>query len=66
MSNAPRKVRGVVLDVVEVARLLGIHGNTVKKIPPEELPYFRIGSRGDRRYFPSDVRAYIISRTEGR
>ncbi len=62
MSNG--QARGdYVLNVDDVAALLGIHGNTVKRIPPEELPYFRVGSRGDRRYDGKDVRAYILSKT---
>jgi hypothetical protein len=40
------------------AAQLGIHVNTIKRIPSSELPYFRVGSRGDRRYDPADVRRY--------
>jgi hypothetical protein len=50
------------LSAREVARLLGIHVNTVKRIPPEALPYFAFGARGDRRYQRDDVRAYIYDR----
>jgi hypothetical protein len=52
------------VSVREVALLLGVHGNTVKRISPAALPYFRVGSRGDRRYQRDDVRAYIHSRAE--
>jgi hypothetical protein len=52
------------LDALDVARRLNVHYNTVMKIPPAELPYARIGSRGDRRYALEDVNAYIASRTE--
>jgi hypothetical protein len=52
------------LGVREVALLLGTHGHTVKRISPEALPFFRIGSRGDRRYQRDDVRAYIYDRME--
>lgn len=54
------------LKALEVAELLGIHVNTVKKLRPEVLPYFRVGTRGDRRYWPEDVQAYIKQRTSGR
>lgn len=52
------------LTPIEVAKRLRVHVNTVKRIPARELPYFRIGSRGDRRYMISDVDAYIKSKTE--
>ena len=51
-----------VLTAREVAKLLHCHRNTVKDIPQEELPYCRLGTRGDRRYTLEDVRAYIESR----
>lgn len=46
----------------EVARALRIHINTLKRIPPADLPYFRFGPRGDRRYAAGDVDAYIEKR----
>lgn len=51
------------LDAWDVANRLGVHKNTVLKIPPSELPYFRIGTRGDRRYSQADVEEYIARRT---
>jgi DNA-binding transcriptional MerR regulator len=51
------------LTVREVARHLGVHPNTVKRISPSDLPYMRVTSRGDRRYHPDDVQAYIDRRT---
>jgi len=51
------------LTVREVAERLGIHVNTVKRIHPEDLPYFRIGKRGDRRYDVSHVTRYKRERT---
>lgn len=50
------------LHAYEVADLLGVHVNTVKRIPPAQLPYFRVGRRGDRRYLAEDVLAYITGR----
>jgi len=47
----------------EVALLLGLHPHTVKRVDPEELPYFTVCPRGDRRYLPSDVRAYVERRS---
>lgn len=51
------------LSVEEVGNRLGVHANTVKRIPPAELPYFRIGTRGDRRYLLENVLEYIRRRT---
>lgn len=48
---------------MEVADRLGVHVNTVKRIPPQELPYFRIGTRGDRRYETGQVASYKRRRT---
>jgi excisionase family DNA binding protein len=53
------------LTPMEVAKYLGIHVNTVKRIPACELPYMRVTNRGDRRYHPEDVQAYIDQRTGG-
>lgn len=50
------------LTAREVARLLGVHRNTVSRIPPSDLPYLRFGARGDRRYSVEDVRTYVDSR----
>lgn len=54
------------LTAVQVAELLGVHVNTVKHLAAAELPYYRIGTRGDRRYEPEDVAAYKRSRRVGR
>ena len=50
------------LRAPQVGRLLGVHENTVKRIPASELPYFTVSPRGDRRYFSSDVHRYIEAR----
>jgi len=66
MSNAPAKSRDGPLTATKAAEALGVHNNTVKRIPASELPFFRIGGRGDRRYRQQDIDAYIIRNTEGR
>ena len=62
MSKAPRKAESDWLSVNETAQALGLHNNTVKKIPPSELPYMRVTTRGDRKYRLDDVAAYIERR----
>jgi len=50
------------LSAHEVARHLGVHVNTVKRIPAYELPFFRFGTRGDRKYLLEHVERYIAKR----
>ncbi len=47
------------MSAADVAKMLNVHNNTIKRIPPDELPYIRIGHRGDRRYRTEDVLAYL-------
>lgn len=47
------------LTAREVAELLHIHVNTVKRIPRYLLPYFIVVARGDRRYDNAAVQAYL-------
>lgn len=53
------------VDAREVARILGVHTNTVKRIPSWELSYTRINRRGDRRYLRSDIIAFVAQRRVG-
>jgi DNA-binding transcriptional MerR regulator len=54
------------LTIGEAARALGVVKNSVRSWPASELPYHRIGRRGDRRYRAADVVAYIDARQVGR
>lgn len=56
-------IREECLTANEVGLWLGVHVNTVKRIPFELLPYFRVTSRGDRRYEPANVHEYIRRRS---
>lgn len=48
----------------EVASWLGVHVNTVKRMGERgDLPFYRIGRRGDRRYRPADIDAYLQQRS---
>lgn len=59
--NLNRMVR--TLRIGEVAKMLGVHTSTVKRIPRERLNWHR--TEGDqRRYEPEDVAAYL--RSQGR
>jgi hypothetical protein len=48
----------------QVARFLGVHVNTVKRIPSTDLPFFRVTARGDRRYRWPDIHDYERIRTQ--
>lgn len=65
MIARAERAPSAVLSVSEVAQLLRVHVNTIKRIPPNELPYFRVGHRGDRRYWLRDVTNYIQKRCVG-
>jgi hypothetical protein len=62
-STWPPDARPQALTTARVALVLGVHPHTVKRIPPDELPYFRVGLRGDRRYRVADVDAYVTRRS---
>ena len=51
------------LSAKEVGALLGVHRDTAKAIPREDLPYFRTQG-GHRRYRREDVDAYIARRAK--
>jgi len=46
-------------NVSETADALGISRNTLKRLAYTDLPFWRVGSRGDRRYSPDDVQRYV-------
>lgn len=48
------------IDARHAAKLLGIHINTLKRIPANEIPFYRITPRGDRRYNRQDIDAYLL------
>ncbi len=46
----------------EAAAILCIHENTLRRWSDLGIiPAFRVGPRGDRRYFETDVRSYLES-----
>ena len=51
---------GPMLTASEVADLLHLHVNTVKRLGDRgELPYYRVCKRGDRRFRYDDVLAFL-------
>lgn len=62
MTDRTKERGGGVLEVREAAAMLGMSIKAVKKLPAPELPFFRVGSRGDRRYMRADVERYIERR----
>lgn len=50
----------------EVAVLLGVHINTVKRMGDRgDLTYYRIGARGDRRYKRADIQEFLSRSQRG-
>jgi len=48
------------LTASEVAEMLHLHVNTVKRLGDRgELPFYRVCKRGDRRFRLSDVMAFL-------
>ena len=51
---------GPMLTASEVASLLHLHVNTVKRLGDRgELPFFRVCKRGDRRFRLDDVMQFL-------
>ena len=50
------------MNVHQVSVALGIHQQSVKRIPASDLPFFRVNNRGDRRYLREDLDSYIDMR----
>ena len=53
------------LTVSDVARLLSVHTNTVRRWSNQEiLKAYRIGSRGDRRFQQEDVDSFLLQESK--
>ncbi|GEM_PF-552578 len=51
---------GKMLTAAEVAEMLHLHVNTVKRLGDRgELKYYRVCKRGDRRFLLEDVRRFL-------
>jgi len=53
------------LTVSDVARLLNVHINTIRRWSNQGiLKAYRIGSRGDRRFQQEDIANFLLEQTE--
>lgn len=60
MASMPRNDIGPMLTASEVAAMLHLHVNTVKRLGDRgELPFYRVCRRGDRRFRLDDVLAFL-------
>jgi excisionase family DNA binding protein len=60
MSN--RKDINGMLTISEVAQLLNVHINTVRRWSNQgTLKTYRVGSRGDRRFRQEDIDSFLLS-----
>ena len=54
------------LTISEVAQLLNVHINTVRRWSNQgTLKSYRIGSRGDRRYRQEDINSFLVEENKG-
>src|SRR5712691_13288949 len=61
-SSYPSRPTDATLSVTKAARLLGVHANTIRTWSDAgRLRYFRINSRGDRRYRLGDLQRFLAS-----
>ncbi|HEX73760.1 MAG TPA: helix-turn-helix domain-containing protein [Dehalococcoidia bacterium] len=55
----------IMLTISDVARLLNVHINTVRRWSNQGiLKAYRIGSRGDRRFHQEDIDSFLSQQTE--
>ena len=63
---ASPKEMGEMLTVNDVARLLSVHINTVRRWSNQGiLKAYRIGSRGDRRFRQEDITSFLSQKSKG-
>jgi excisionase family DNA binding protein len=62
MSSMAAHELGPMLTASEVAELLHLHVNTVKRLGDRgELPFYRVCKRGDRRFRLDDVLTFLAT-----
>lgn len=48
------------MRAAEVAKYIGVHVNTIKKLT--DLPFYTVNARGDRRYRKTEVEDWLKTR----
>jgi len=62
---ADRKDIDTMLTVADVAHLLNVHVNTIRRWSNQGiLKGYRISSRGDRRFRQEDITSFLLGQTE--
>ena len=62
--SSPKEM-GEMLTVNDVARLLSVHINTVRRWSNQGiLKAYRIGSRGDRRFRQEDITSFLLQKSK--
>jgi excisionase family DNA binding protein len=65
MSSMAANELGPMMTASEVAQMLHLHVNTVKRLGDRgELPFYRVCKRGDRRFRLDDVMAFLARNTK--
>ncbi|MBA3235348.1 MAG: GAF domain-containing protein, partial [Chloroflexi bacterium] len=65
-TSLPARPSDATLSVTKAARLLGVHPNTIRAWSDAgRLRYYRINTRGDRRYRSSDLQRFLTAAEAG-
>jgi diguanylate cyclase (GGDEF)-like protein/excisionase family DNA binding protein len=65
-TNVPNRPPDATLSVTKAARLLGVHPNTIRAWSDAgRLRYYRINTRGDRRYRLGDLQRFLAAAEQG-
>jgi len=65
VTPKPSPESKIMLRIGDVAKILGLHSNTVRRWAQKGiLKNYRIGSRGDRRFRREDIDAFLNRSTE--